>query len=562
MLSSRLSTEGRGADTHFIVYSFIPDVLAQNPLFGLGLNTFSVYYEFQTGKTNFGPHSFYVASFVEYGLVGTLLFAAFLVYLFRRAALTRRIGRALAAAGDPLAARIRPLGWGLTAAHRLDDGLEHLLPDDVLLLLLRARAARDRGAGRARAPPRNAPVKVVVLTTSYPRDADDVAGTFVRDGVEALRADGVEVARRLARRLPALRDRLRRRDRQQPPRGAVEAPRAAALPRSRSRARRGGPSRDADVVHAHWLPSALPALATGKPFVLQLWGSDVALARRVRPLARSARPPRARSSSAPRRRSPRTRARSVRATSASIPSGVAIPETVGEPDEPPHVLYVGRLSEEKGVRELAEAARGLPLVVVGDGPLRSLFPQAIGLRAARASSAAYYERAAVVVVPSRREGYGVVAREAMAYGRPVVATAVGGLVDAVEDGVTGVLVPPGDATRCGRALERLLGDPRAAPTSRANARERARRALLARSRLRRRRAEVYDEVVARSGRDPALGCRARWARTTTPGFPTLAELLADAASDRESPSSRLVALARPGRPACARPTCSLVVVSR
>ena len=116
MLSSRLSTEGRGADTHFIVYSFIPDVLAQNPLFGLGLNTFSVYYEFQTGKTNFGPHSFYVASFVEYGLVGTLLFAAFLVYLFRRAALTRRIGRQLAAAGDPLAARIRPLGWGLTAA--------------------------------------------------------------------------------------------------------------------------------------------------------------------------------------------------------------------------------------------------------------------------------------------------------------------------------------------------------------------------------------------------------------------------------------------------------------
>jgi O-antigen ligase len=116
VLSSRLSTEGRGADTHFIVYSFIPDVLSQNPLFGLGLNTFSVYYEFQTGKTNFGPHSFYVASFVEYGLVGTLLFAAFIVYLFRRAGLTRRMGRQLAAAGDPLAARIRPLGWGLTAA--------------------------------------------------------------------------------------------------------------------------------------------------------------------------------------------------------------------------------------------------------------------------------------------------------------------------------------------------------------------------------------------------------------------------------------------------------------
>jgi len=116
VLTSRLSTEGRGSSTHFLVYDFIPDVLAQHPLFGLGLNTFSVYYEFQTGKTNFGPHSFYVASFVETGLVGTLVFAAFLFYLFRRAGATRHIGRALAAIGDPLAGRVWPLGWGLTAA--------------------------------------------------------------------------------------------------------------------------------------------------------------------------------------------------------------------------------------------------------------------------------------------------------------------------------------------------------------------------------------------------------------------------------------------------------------
>jgi O-antigen ligase len=116
VLRSRVSTEGQAASTHFVVYEFIPDVLSQHPLFGLGLNTFSVYYEFVTGRTNFGPHSFYVALFVETGLVGALVFAAFIVYLFLRAGVTRRIGRALGAAGDPLAARVRPLGWGLTAA--------------------------------------------------------------------------------------------------------------------------------------------------------------------------------------------------------------------------------------------------------------------------------------------------------------------------------------------------------------------------------------------------------------------------------------------------------------
>ena len=52
-----------------------PARAAYDPLFGLGLNTFSVYYEFVTGKTNWGPHSYYVALIVETGLVGTLLFA-------------------------------------------------------------------------------------------------------------------------------------------------------------------------------------------------------------------------------------------------------------------------------------------------------------------------------------------------------------------------------------------------------------------------------------------------------------------------------------------------------
>jgi O-antigen ligase len=116
VLRARVDTSGSGASTHFDVYGFIPDVLSSNPLFGLGLNNFSVYYEFVTGRTNFGPHSFYVALLVETGVVGAALFAAFLWYLFRRLGRTRAIGRALAAARDPVAARVRPLAWGMTAA--------------------------------------------------------------------------------------------------------------------------------------------------------------------------------------------------------------------------------------------------------------------------------------------------------------------------------------------------------------------------------------------------------------------------------------------------------------
>ncbi len=116
VLRSRVDTGGKGTSTHFVVYEFIPDILSKHPLFGLGLNNFSVYYEFVTGRTNFGPHSFYVALFVESGLVGAALFAVYVGYLFRRLSAGRRLGRALAAAGDAVAARVRPLMWGLTAA--------------------------------------------------------------------------------------------------------------------------------------------------------------------------------------------------------------------------------------------------------------------------------------------------------------------------------------------------------------------------------------------------------------------------------------------------------------
>ena len=116
LIRSRLQTGGGSESAHLGVYGFVPDIIASNPLFGLGLNTFSVYYEFVTGKSNWGPHSFYVALIVETGLVGFVAFLLFLRYLFARLHAARALGRRLAAEGVALAARVRPLAWGMTAA--------------------------------------------------------------------------------------------------------------------------------------------------------------------------------------------------------------------------------------------------------------------------------------------------------------------------------------------------------------------------------------------------------------------------------------------------------------
>jgi O-antigen ligase len=110
VIASRLQTGGKSTSAHFAVYDFIPHVLHTNPLFGLGLNTFSVYYEFVTGKTNWGPHSYWVALVVETGLVGLLLFIVFLRYVYLRLRAARILGRIRADR------RVLPLAWGCTAA--------------------------------------------------------------------------------------------------------------------------------------------------------------------------------------------------------------------------------------------------------------------------------------------------------------------------------------------------------------------------------------------------------------------------------------------------------------
>jgi hypothetical protein len=116
VIKSRIQTGRASQSAHFQVYSFIPQILHSHPLLGLGLNNFSIYYQAVTGKSNWGPHSFYVSLIVETGLVGTILFTAFIVWVFFRLAVARDIGAALARAHDPLAARVRPLAWGWTAA--------------------------------------------------------------------------------------------------------------------------------------------------------------------------------------------------------------------------------------------------------------------------------------------------------------------------------------------------------------------------------------------------------------------------------------------------------------
>ena len=296
-------------------------------------------------------------------------------------------------------------------------------------------------------------MKIAVLTTSYPRYPGDAVGRFVADAVEHVRRRGVDVEVVGPEQFRGFGltyghgvvGNLRRR-----PWLALFAPAMlASFVRSARRV-------DADLLHAHWLPAGWVAARTGKPYIVQVWGTDIELARRVPRLARGilrgARLVIAASSAL---------AENARALGAAevrvISSGVDVPAEVGEEANPPEVLYAGRLSAEKGVLELVEAARGMKLVIAGDGPLRGRVPEALGF-VPHEELQRLYARAAVVACPSRREGFGVACLEAMAHGRPVVATNVGGLRDLVVDGETGLLVSPRDPQALRAALKRLLAD--------------------------------------------------------------------------------------------------------
>jgi glycosyltransferase involved in cell wall biosynthesis len=141
------------------------------------------------------------------------------------------------------------------------------------------------------------------------------------------------------------------------------------------------------------------------------------------------------------------------------------------------VCAVGRLSPEKGhgfllaaFREVVVAVPEARLVLVGEGPLRSrLQAQVAGLTLSdhvifvgyRDDVEAVIAASDLLVMPSLREGFGDPIIEAMALGRPVIASRVGGIVETVHDGETGLLVPPGDPDALAQAIVNLLRDPQA-----------------------------------------------------------------------------------------------------
>jgi glycosyltransferase involved in cell wall biosynthesis len=144
----------------------------------------------------------------------------------------------------------------------------------------------------------------------------------------------------------------------------------------------------------------------------------------------------------------------------------------------PHMIFACRqLFPRKGIRFLLEAGAqlkprfpDLQIVLAGDGferPELARLATELGIASQvtflgwvpNEELPPYYRAAAVSVIPSLEEGFGIPAAEAMGCEVPVVASDAGGLPEVVEDGVTGLVVPRGDATALAGAIGTLLADP-------------------------------------------------------------------------------------------------------
>jgi alpha-maltose-1-phosphate synthase len=142
---------------------------------------------------------------------------------------------------------------------------------------------------------------------------------------------------------------------------------------------------------------------------------------------------------------------------------------------PPYVLFVGRITDQKGIFHLLEAARKLPagvqVVLCASAPDTPEIEERLRRALAEHPNVLWisemvpveeviqlYSHAAVFACPSVYEPFGLINLEAMACGTPVVASAVGGILEVVEDERTGLLVPPGKPDELATALRRVLDD--------------------------------------------------------------------------------------------------------
>jgi glycosyltransferase involved in cell wall biosynthesis len=178
------------------------------------------------------------------------------------------------------------------------------------------------------------------------------------------------------------------------------------------------------------------------------------------------------------------------------------------------VLSLGRLRRQKGhdvaMRAFAEIAREEPrarLLVAGDGPerraLESLraklgLADRVAMLGTREDVPRLFSASDLVVAASRWEGFGLAVAEAMAAGVPVVATNVDSFPEILEDGVSGILVPPGDPPALARAALRVLRDEALARRLAGKARERVRRDFTV-ERMIRAHEEIYEGVLSAKG---------------------------------------------------------------
>lgn len=148
------------------------------------------------------------------------------------------------------------------------------------------------------------------------------------------------------------------------------------------------------------------------------------------------------------------------------------------PRQRPYCLTVGRLGPRKGLEDLLHCARfliepfpDLQFLIAGSGPLEGQLQAVIkkyGLHGRvtllghighRSQLAELYRGATAYIHPAHYEGLPTVLLEAMACGRPVVATAVGGALDVIEDGHNGLLVPPKTPQAMAAAVARIVRNP-------------------------------------------------------------------------------------------------------